>query len=144
MTKPDIELYREKLLALRARLRGDMMQMEDNALSKDHSKTTSTPNDLVELGADIFDQEITFRMVGSGKNALDQIDGALARIESGSYGRCEECGVKIPKPRLEAVPYTALCVRCASREEEDRGPGQHEEAGHWGQGLDRLPGWQGD
>jgi len=33
------------------------------------------------------------------------------------YGRCEECGRKIPKTRLEAIPYAAQCVRCASEEE---------------------------
>ena len=40
MTKPDLTLYRERLQVLRARLQGDMAQMEDNALNKDHDKTT--------------------------------------------------------------------------------------------------------
>jgi hypothetical protein len=49
---------------------------------------------------------------------LDQIEAAIERIEDGSYGRCEECGEEIPKSRLEAIPYAAECVRCASQEEE--------------------------
>ena len=40
MTKPDFTLHRERLLALRARLQGDMTQMEDNALNKDRDKAT--------------------------------------------------------------------------------------------------------
>ena len=42
------------------------------------------------------------------------------RIEEGSYGSCEECGAKIPKARLNAVPYASLCVRCAEQQEQKR------------------------
>jgi RNA polymerase-binding transcription factor DksA len=92
--------------------------MEDNALNKDHSKTTTMPTSLAELGSGNFDQELTLRLLGSENDALDQIDGALNRIEDGSYGLCEKCGGKIPKSRLEAIPYAARCVRCASQGEE--------------------------
>ena len=117
MTNTDFTLHRERLLALRARLQGDMTQMEDNALNKDRSKTTSMPNTWQSLAVSNFDQELTLSLLGSEKDALDQIDGAMERIEDGSYGRCETCGVKIPKSRLEAIPYAAQCVRCASEEE---------------------------
>lgn len=96
-----------------------MTQMEDGALNKDRSATTNMPNDMAELGTDNFDQELTLSLLGSDKDALDQIDGALKRIEEGSFGQCEECGMKIPEPRLEAIPYAALCVQCASQQEED-------------------------
>jgi DnaK suppressor protein len=121
MTKPDFTLHRERLLALRARFQGDMTQMEDGALNKDHSRATSMPTDMAELGSDNFDQELTLNLLGSEKDTLDQIDGALKRIEDGSFGRCEECGMKIPESRLEAIPYAALCVQCASQQEEGHG-----------------------
>jgi DnaK suppressor protein len=121
MTKPDFTRYREELLAMRARLQGDMTQMEDGALNRDHSKTTSMPSSMAELGSDNFDQELTLSLLGSEKDALDQIDGALKRIEEGSFGLCEECGKRIPEPRLEAIPYAALCVQCASQQEEGHG-----------------------
>jgi len=120
MTNTDLALHRERLLALRARLLGDMTQMEDNALNKDHSRTTSMPTNMAELGSDNSDQELTLSLLGSDKNALDQIETAIGRIEDGSYGRCEECGGKIPRPRLEAIPYAALCVQCASHREGDQ------------------------
>ena len=121
MTKTDLTLYRERLLALRARLQGDMTQMEDNALNKEQNKTTSMPNHMAELGSGNFDQELTLSLLGSEKDALDQIDGALLRIEDGSFGLCETCGVKIPNARLEAIPYAALCVQCASLREKGHG-----------------------
>jgi len=118
MTNTDALLHRERLLALRTRLLGDMTQMEDNALNKDHSRTTSMPTNMAELGSDNADQELTLSLLGSEKDALDQIEVAIQRIEDGNYGRCEECGGKIPESRLAAIPYAAQCVRCASQREE--------------------------
>ena len=46
--------------------------------------------------------------------AVDEIDAALAKIAEGSYGTCEQCGNNIPKERLRAIPYAALCVTCKS------------------------------
>jgi DnaK suppressor protein len=89
-----------------------MSQMEDNALNKDHARTTSMPIDMAELGSGNFDQEFTLSLLRNEKDALDQIDAAIERIEDGSYGRCETCGMQIPKARLNALPFAASCVRC--------------------------------
>jgi len=121
MTNTDFTLHREQLLALRARLLGDMTQMEDNALNKDHSRTTSMPTNMAELGSENSDQELTLGLLGSDKEAMGQIEAAIGRIEDGSYGRCEKCDGKIPKSRLDAIPYAAQCVQCASHQEEGQG-----------------------
>ena len=117
MTNTDLAIHREKLLALRASLLGDMTQIEDDAL-KDHSKTTSIPTDMEELGSDNAEQELTLDLLGSDKEILDQIEAAIQRIEDGSYGRCKECGEQIPKNRLDAIPYAADCERCAAQQEK--------------------------
>lgn len=41
------------------------------------------------------------------------IRAALDRIAAGAYGACARCGEAIPRPRLEAAPQAALCIRCA-------------------------------
>ena len=46
--------------------------------------------------------------------AVDEIDRALAKMDAGTYGVCERCGNPIPKARLKALPYAALCVACKS------------------------------
>ena len=43
---------------------------------------------------------------------LTQIDRALTRLKQGTYGQCESCGGKIPVGRLNALPYTTLCIEC--------------------------------
>ncbi len=122
MTNTDLTPYRERLLALRARLLSDTTQMEDSALNKDRSKTTSMPTSMAELGSGNFDQELTLSSLRSENDALDQIEAAIERIEDGSYGQCETCGVEIPASRLAAIPYAAECVRCASQGEEGHRP----------------------
>ncbi len=46
---------------------------------------------------------------------LEEIKGALERIDRGTFGRCEECGGVIPKGRLKALPYARYCVKCARK-----------------------------
>ena len=48
---------------------------------------------------------------------MSKIDEAVTRIESGSYGRCEECGNEIGLARLKARPVTTLCIACKSDQE---------------------------
>lgn len=46
---------------------------------------------------------------------LQDVDRALAKVEEGTYGICDRCGRLIPEERLEARPWSVLCVDCASR-----------------------------
>ena len=98
-----------------------MTQMEDNALNKDHAKTTSMPNHMAELGSANFEQELTLSLLGSENNALGQIEAAIERIEDARYGQCQTCGLKVSESRLKAIPYAALCIRCASEQEDGHG-----------------------
>ena len=102
----------KELLALRARLRNDVLQMTNNAFD---AKSTRMPNHMAELGSDSFDQELTLSLLGSEQNSLDKIEAAIARIEDGTYGLCETCNARIPKSRLQAIPYASQCVRCAEK-----------------------------
>ena len=45
---------------------------------------------------------------------LGEIDGALARLDDGTYGVCADCSNEIPPRRLEALPFATLCVQCQS------------------------------
>lgn len=46
---------------------------------------------------------------------LQELDAALSRVAEGTFGRCVDCGVRIPSERLEALPATRTCVGCAHR-----------------------------
>ena len=119
MKKSESKVFKERLLALRARLRGDVSQMADAALRKNRSdrggESSSMPIHMADLGSDNFEQEFTLSLMENEEGTLDAIEAALERIEDCTYGECEECGVKIPKARLNAIPYAPTCVKCADR-----------------------------
>jgi RNA polymerase-binding transcription factor DksA len=49
------------------------------------------------------------------RQSLTEIDGALSRLEEGTYGRCEGCAQPIPAGRLEILPYVRFCVKCQGK-----------------------------
>ena len=53
-------------------------------------------------------------VVGRSSEALRQVETAIRRLASGDFGICEECGCELPIERLEVLPETTLCVRCAT------------------------------
>lgn len=57
---------------------------------------------------------------GREKDEIEAIDRALQKLEGGRYGVCEGCGEEVPPERLEALPYTPFCSRCATRLEKGR------------------------
>lgn len=77
--------------------------------------------DVEDLGGDATDNEVTFSLMELESDTLEQINWALARIDEGTYGTCEECGADIPQERLVALPLATRCIECqrvAEREQE--------------------------
>ena len=122
MNHADMRAYKERLLVLRARLRGDVSDMADAALknnrAEDNGDLSRMPIHMADLGTDNFEREFTLSLMRSEEETLWQIETSLERIEDGTYGDCQECGGKIPKARLNAIPYATSCVKCASQSEQ--------------------------
>lgn len=117
MKKADMQPYKERLLALRARLMGDVKAMADVALNDVHS--SSMPIHMAELGSENYEQELTLSMMESEEGVLETIDEAIERVNQGTYGKCVECDAVVPKTRLNAIPHAAMCVRCAEKNESN-------------------------
>ncbi|MBL8829280.1 MAG: TraR/DksA C4-type zinc finger protein [Planctomycetaceae bacterium] len=119
MNKTESKVYKERLLALRARLRGDVTQMAESALNKNRmdrgDNLSSMPIHMADLGSDNFEQEFTLSLITNEEETLELIERALERIEEGTYGICDDCECKIPKARLNAIPYASNCVKCAEQ-----------------------------
>ncbi|HEY7310119.1 MAG TPA: TraR/DksA C4-type zinc finger protein [Gemmataceae bacterium] len=119
MTKAERETYRETLLALRSRLKGDVSHLADEALrargGEASGSLSNAPLHMADLGTDNFEQEFTLNLLQNQEQALTEIDEALERIKQGSFGLCEECQEPIPKARLQALPYARHCVACARK-----------------------------
>jgi RNA polymerase-binding transcription factor DksA len=119
MKKSEMKVYKELLLAMRARLRGDVHAMADAALNKTRAEASGDlslmPIHMADVGTDNYEQEFTLSLMQNEEGVLDLVESALERIEEGEYGDCLECGGKIPKTRLSALPYTPHCVKCAGK-----------------------------
>jgi len=120
MKKTEVLAFKEKLQSIRARLRGDVTAMAQVALRKsgmEGSDNASMPIHMAELGSDNFEQEFTLSLIETEGDTLGHIDSALERIGLGSFGRCVQCDGTITKTRLNAIPYTPVCIKCAEAQE---------------------------
>ena len=117
MKKSDVKPFKEMLLQLRARLRGNVSTLADAALSSNGAGSggsSAVSNHMADSGSDTYEQNNTILLMNNEGESLTQIEGALERIEGGVYGSCIECENRIPKMHLKAIPYTPYCVKCAS------------------------------
>lgn len=112
----DFDKFRLLLLTLRHRLIGDVNMMSREALGgSDGAADNHAPIHPAEVGTHSFEQEFTLNLLSSDGDRLDRIEAALEKIADGTYGCCEECGSRIPRARLEVIPDTPFCVKCATR-----------------------------
>jgi DnaK suppressor protein len=122
LTAAEIDMYKHKLLILRARLSGDVSTMTNAALNKNRLEASGDlsvmPIHMADVGSDNFEQEQTLSFMQNESGILDQVDEALERIKEGTYGTCESCGGRIPKVRLNFLPYATQCVQCAENSEK--------------------------
>jgi DnaK suppressor protein len=70
------------------------------------------------------DREMALQRFDHQTRLMHDIQSALAKIEDGTYGRCERCDEPISRRRLDVVPWARLCVRCQSAEEAAKQNGE--------------------
>src|SRR2546425_9109519 len=123
MTKTEMEAYRDNLLTLRDRHNGDASHLADEALRRTGGgaagNLSNMPIHMADLGTDNFEQEFTLSLLHTEEQLVQEIAAALERMNQGAIGLCEECQQRIPKPRLQAVPYARSCVDCARKVEQN-------------------------
>ena len=73
--------------------------------------------DCIDVASDDVDRKMLEAIGSKDMNRLKLIDSALTRIEQGKYGLCMKCGKRIPRERLQAIPYALLCIECKSDDE---------------------------
>ncbi len=116
LKETDLQTYKNILLSLRSRLRGDVNTLADSALRKGRTEgQTSMPIHMADVGTENFEQEFSLNLMENDEEKLQVVEAALERISQGVYGLCVECEARIPKMRLNAIPFTPHCIKCASR-----------------------------
>ena len=91
---------------LRRRLYGDLNELRGS------TATGGAVGDSVDQAFDAGSEEVTSQIAELESRELHQIERALDKLKHGSYGACEGCSKKIPVTRLNALPFTTLCIEC--------------------------------
>ena len=125
MKAAELTQYKKTLLELRQKLVGNVNFMEDEALGKSGQDASgdlsNVPIHMADVGTDNYDRDLTIGLIQNGEEELRAIDEALERISNKTFGSCEECGKKVSKVRLAALPYVKNCIECQRQEEEEAG-----------------------
>jgi DnaK suppressor protein len=114
LKKKDLKRFRELL----HEKKDEILKNAKRTLNEDMTLDADDLPDEMDLASSEYLQSFTFRLRGREKTFLKKIDHALAKIEDGSFGICEECEEPISIKRLEARPETTLCIRC--KEDQER------------------------
>jgi RNA polymerase-binding transcription factor DksA len=124
LSKDDANRYRKLLVELRDHLIDGVNFLASDNLKRSHREASGELSGyslhMADAGTDNFDREFALSLVSNEQEALYEIEEALKRLESGTYGLCGNCEKQIRRERLQAVPFARLCLQCQSSVEKDR------------------------
>ena len=112
VTKRDLQAYRKRLEAELAELEGQRAELEEStgASLADATGEVGFDEEFADAGSFTFARERDLSLAGNARDLIDKVEHALARIDAGGFGRCEACDGPIEAERLDALPYTTLCL----------------------------------
>jgi RNA polymerase-binding transcription factor DksA len=111
--KKSLQILKDALIKMRDRLTGQITALADDSLKYIDDASS-------EDRTDDFDREFALNLVSSEHDSVFEINSALRRIEDGIYGVCDSCSCQIEKPRLHALPFARMCIKCQSEQEKGR------------------------
>lgn len=113
----EIEKLCQTLLDKRRELLDDVGSLHNQAMcinsSGESTGSSSMPIHMADRGSDTWEQELTFRLLENKEALLKEIDGALQRIQSNTYGVCQASKKPIAKSRLRFIPWARYCIEHA-------------------------------
>jgi DnaK suppressor protein len=105
--------YKRLLLEEKQRI----MNNSKNALKNELALSPDDLPDETDLAASEVNQNLVFKLRDRERQLLTKIDEALARMDEGTFGTCQDCEEFIEPRRLEARPVSTLCISCKEKQE---------------------------
>jgi DnaK suppressor protein len=121
------EMLRDRLIRLRGETHGRIRELRGDQ----EQESEPPPADELDQARTASDIETHAGLIAREEEKLRFVDEALARLESGTYGICQECNSPIPVERLDVLPFAALCVECQ--------PKRDQVMKDWGEGTTLAP-----
>lgn len=101
----------------RSRLRDEIAAAEEEISHLLREGGEGAGHDQADVGSNTFERDHEMTMAKNARDNLVLVEEALQRIQDGTYGVCESCGLPIGKMRLQAFPRATLCMECKQRQE---------------------------
>jgi DnaK suppressor protein len=115
VTKKELDAY-EKRLLLR---RNDIGQKLSEFRNESKDIENGVAQDLADKAESSYTKEFLLSLSDAEQEELFQIDASLKRIQKGEFGICQMCQKDIGKKRLNALPWTPLCIECQEKAESE-------------------------
>jgi len=109
---------RKMLMDMKRKMWADLQGELFRKLGKDYSEQFEIPRDIEELSLIDVIEDTGIAVADIRRKELEELDGALLKLDEGTYGLCGDCEAEIDEERLEAVPLALSCVKCASGHEK--------------------------
>jgi DnaK suppressor protein len=111
--------FRDALLDERRRVEHALatLRREHPGSLDDEVEEIADDTHVADAASATLGREIDYTLGDNAEQVISEIDAALKRIDDGTYGTCTNCGGEIPRERLEANPWAALCIDCKRRAE---------------------------
>ncbi len=116
LDKRTIERFRKVLLKEREEIIGDVKQIYESSQEVGQDGI----QDIGDEAANVYNKQILLTLNENDRMRLKEVDEALDRIASKTYGTCEECGEPIGLKRLEVKPVAKYCVPCKTKLEKEK------------------------
>jgi RNA polymerase-binding transcription factor DksA len=121
MNQSELAKLRRELSLVASRVRSDAVRMIEQsrgpAGGKGDTELSNAPFHLGDMGTEEYLHDMNNTLLANEQYIESEAREALRRMDNGTYGHCENCGRAIAKARLEAIPYTRFCVKCAESAE---------------------------
>jgi DnaK suppressor protein len=111
-TTMDMTVFKDALL----RKRGELMDISSKPLQWTMENNSGRQGDMADQAAGNNEVHIQLKLKQTDAKILQAIDEALHRIEQGTFGVCRDCGEPIAPARLNAIPWTRVCISCKEKQ----------------------------
>ena len=116
MNKKDMQGFKKILIQKKTELLNKV-----NVAQRERDKDTDVIiGDEIDTASQNSEKEMYFELAANDKITIDAINDALAKIEKGTYGKCECCGCEISMERLKAIPWSRYCICCQEEAERNK------------------------
>ena len=124
MTKQELNRYRGLLNKEKERLNNELFNLKKDNINKTQRDASGELSGyafhMADMASDNYERDFSMGIATEEQKRLFAIEEALKRIDEGTYGSCIECEKRIIKKRLDAIPYTELCIECQRTQEKKK------------------------